>query len=419
MSKPKISKIVARMILDSRGNPTVEAEVVLNSGHKGRAPVPSGASTGSHEAIELRDGGSKFGGLGVERAINNINEIIAPSLIGKSPNDQKTIDKELIELDGTNNKSNLGANAILAISLSVAKASADQQGQAFYQYVADLADNKEALKVPTPMVNVINGGKHASGASDFQEYMIVPKGIESYIDQIRACSEIFHALKQEIANLGLQTTVGDEGGFAPILSGGNKQVFDLLINAIDRSKYRPNNDIFLALDIAASEFYVDGKYKLSSEDRTLTADELSNYYKQLLDEYPIFSIEDPFSENDHEAWEKFTATFGNNLQIVGDDLLVTNPRFINDAISANSANSLLVKPNQIGTLTETIEAVNLAKKAGWTTIMSHRSGETEDTSIAHIAVGLGTDYIKSGSMSRSERLAKYNELLRINEALAK
>lgn len=419
MSKPTISKIIARMILDSRGNPTVEAEVILNTGHKGRAAVPSGASTGSHEAIELRDGGSKYGGLGVEHAVNNITEKIAPSLIGKNPNDQQVIDKGLIDLDGTNNKSNLGANAILAISLSVAKASADHQGQAFYQYVANLADNKEPAKVPTPMVNVINGGKHASGASDFQEYMIVPKGISSYTDQIRACSEIFHALKQEIANLGLQTTVGDEGGFAPILSGGNKQVFDLLISAIDRSKYRPNSDVFLALDIASSEFYVDGKYKLSSEDRILTADELSSYYKQLLVEYPIFSIEDPFSENDFDAWEKFTANFGDKLQIVGDDLLVTNPGFISDAVNANRANSLLVKPNQIGTLTETIEAVNLAKKAGWTTIMSHRSGETEDTSIAHIAVGLGTDYIKSGSMSRSERLAKYNELLRINETLAK
>ena len=419
MSKPTISKIIARMILDSRGNPTVEAEVILNTGHKGRAAVPSGASTGSHEAIELRDGGSKYGGLGVEHAVNNITEKIAPSLIGKNPNDQQVIDKGLIDLDGTNNKSNLGANAILAISLSVAKASADHQGQAFYQYVANLADNKEPAKVPTPMVNVINGGKHASGASDFQEYMIVPKGISSYTDQIRACSEIFHALKQEIANLGLQTTVGDEGGFAPILSGGNKQVFDLLISAIDRSKYRPNSDVFLALDIASSEFYVDGKYKLSSEDRILTADELSSYYKQLLVEYPIFSIEDPFSENDFDAWEKFTANFGDKLQIVGDDLLVTNPGFISDAVSANRANSLLVKPNQIGTLTETIEAVNLAKKTGWTTIMSHRSGETEDTSIAHIAVGLGTDYIKSGSMSRSERLVKYNELLRINETLAK
>jgi enolase len=419
MSKPAISKIVARMILDSRGNPTVEAEVILNTGHKGRTAVPSGASTGSHEAIELRDGGSKYGGQGVEHAIRNITEVIAPSLIGGNPNDQKSIDKGLSELDGTNNKSNLGANAILAISLSIAKASADQQDQAFYQYVANLANNKETLKVPTPMVNVINGGKHASGASDFQEYMIVPKGISSYTDQIRACSEIFHALKQEIANLGLQTTVGDEGGFAPILRGGNKQVFDLLLSAIDRSKYRSNNDIFLALDIASSEFYVDGKYKLSSEDRILTADELSSYYKQLLVEYPIFSIEDPFSENDFDAWEKFTANFGDKLQIVGDDLLVTNPRFIGDAVSANRANSLLVKPNQIGTLTETIEAVNLAKKAGWTTVMSHRSGETEDTSIAHIAVGLGTDYIKSGSMSRSERLAKYNELLRINETLAK
>lgn len=419
MSKPTISKIVARMILDSRGNPTVEAEVILNTGHKGRAAVPSGASTGSHEAIELRDGGSKYGGLGVEQAIRNIKEMIAPTLIGKNPNDQMKIDKELIDLDGTNNKSNLGANAILAISLSIAKASADQQGQEFYQYVANLADNKETLKVPTPMVNVINGGKHASGASDFQEYMIVPKGIDNYTNQIRACSEIFHALKQEITKLELQTTVGDEGGFAPILSGGNKQVFELLISAINRAKYRPNNDIFLALDIASSEFYVDGKYKLASEDRILTADELSSYYKQLLDEYPIFSIEDPFSENDHEAWEKFIANFGSGLQIVGDDLLVTNPKFINDAINAKRANSLLVKPNQIGTLSETIEAVNLAKKAGWTTIMSHRSGETEDTSIAHIAVGLGTDYIKSGSMSRSERLAKYNELLRINETLAK
>lgn len=417
MSKAKISRITARMILDSRGNPTVEAVTVLSSGHSGRASVPSGASTGSHEAIELRDGGSKFGGLGVENAIKNINELIAPKLVGENPCDQQLIDTKLMELDGTKNKSKLGANAILAVSLSVAKAAANYTNKELFQYIADLAKNSQPLSLPIPMVNIVNGGRHADGASDFQEYMIVPKGFKNYPDQIRACSEIFHALKKEISSLGLQTTVGDEGGFAPILDGGNKQVFDLVLRAINKANYEPGREIFLALDIAASEFYSNGKYNLKSENRIITADELSDYYSQLKNQYPIISIEDPFSENDYEAWEKFTAEFASNLQIVGDDLLVTNPEFISSAISAKRANSLLVKPNQIGTLSETIEAVSLAKKAGWTTVMSHRSGETEDTSIAHLAVGLGTDFIKSGSMSRSERLAKYNELLRIKEKL--
>ncbi|HMS23584.1 MAG TPA: phosphopyruvate hydratase [Candidatus Saccharibacteria bacterium] len=417
MSKPKINKISARMILDSRGNPTIEAVVMLSSGQSGRASVPSGASTGSHEAIELRDGGSRFGGLGVENAINNIDALIAPSLIGEDPNDQQLIDEKMIKLDGTKNKSKLGANAILAVSLSIAKAAANEKKVELYQHIADLSGNSQTLSIPTPMINIVNGGRHAEGASDFQEYMIVPKGIATYPDQIRACSEIFHKLKQEISSLGIQTTVGDEGGFAPILDGGNKQVFDLIVDAISKGNYEPGKDVFLALDIASSEFYANGKYNLKSEDRILGPDELSEYYDQLMEKYPIFSIEDPFSENDYEAWENFSAAFTSKIQIVGDDLLVTNPEFISSAISAKRANSLLVKPNQIGTLSETIKAVSLAKKAGWTTVMSHRSGETEDTSIAHLAVGLGTEYIKAGSMSRSERLAKYNELLRINEYL--
>lgn len=405
------------MILDSRGNPTIEAVVMLSSGQSGRASVPSGASTGSHEAIELRDGGSRFGGLGVENAIKNIHELIAPSLIGEDPNDQQLIDEKMIKLDGTKNKSKLGANAILAVSLSIAKAAANEKKVELYQHIADLSGNSQTLSIPTPMINIVNGGRHAEGASDFQEYMIVPKGIATYSDQIRACSEIFHKLKQEISSLGIQTTVGDEGGFAPILDGGNKQVFDLIVDAISKANYEPGKDVFLALDIAASEFYANGKYNLKSENRILGPDELSEYYDQLMNKYPIFSIEDPFSENDYEAWENFSAAFTSKIQIVGDDLLVTNPEFISSAISAKRANSLLVKPNQIGTLSETIKAVSLAKKAGWTTVMSHRSGETEDTSIAHLAVGLGTEYIKAGSMSRSERLAKYNELLRINEYL--
>ncbi len=405
------------MILDSRGNPTIEAVVMLSSGQSGRASVPSGASTGSHEAIELRDGGSRFGGLGVENAINNIDALIAPSLIGEDPNDQQLIDEKMIKLDGTKNKSKLGANAILAVSLSIAKAAANEKKVELYQHIADLSGNSQTLSIPTPMINIVNGGRHAEGASDFQEYMIVPKGIATYPDQIRACSEIFHKLKQEISSLGIQTTVGDEGGFAPILDGGNKQVFDLIVDAISKGNYEPGKDVFLALDIASSEFYANGKYNLKSEDRILGPDELSEYYDQLMEKYPIFSIEDPFSENDYEAWENFSAAFTSKIQIVGDDLLVTNPEFISSAISAKRANSLLVKPNQIGTLSETIKAVSLAKKAGWTTVMSHRSGETEDTSIAHLAVGLGTEYIKAGSMSRSERLAKYNELLRINEYL--
>lgn len=418
MSKPKIANIKSRMIFDSRGNPTIETDVILQSGEIGRAAVPSGASTGSHEALELRDGGNKFGGLGVNNAIANVVNKIKPSIINLNPTDQDKLDKIMIDIDGTSGKSSLGANAMLSVSLAAAKASAIYTKQPFYTYIATLADNNHKdLKLPIPMVNVINGGKHAEGASDFQEYMIVPSGRGSLNEQLQACSEIFHALKSELSRRHFQTTVGDEGGFAPKLDGGNQAVFELLLSSIEHAKYNAGKDILLGLDVAASEFYADKKYNLASENRILQSHELSQYYGQLTNDFPIFSIEDPFAENDFEAWEKFTTDYSSAIQIVGDDLLVTNPALINESIRLQRANSLLVKPNQVGTLTETIEATKLAKKAGWTTIMSHRSGETEDTTIAHLAVGLQTDYIKSGSMSRSERLAKYNELLRISEQI--
>ncbi len=417
MASQKIKKIFARWILDSRGNPTVEAEVTLRSGAMGRASVPSGASTGSKEAIELRDGDAEFGGKGVKRAVHNITQIIAPKLIGENSAKQDHIDRVLLELDGTKNKSRLGANATLAVSLATAKAFAYHENQPLYAHIAQLSGVKsKSLSIPVPMTNLMNGGRHASFASDFQEYMIVPSGIPRFPNQLQACSEIFAHLGELLKSKRFATTVGDEGGYAPKLPGGNEAPLEIIVQAISAAGYEPGKDIFLALDVAASEFYKDGIYNLKSDQKKLSSKELYDYYQKLLTRYPIMSIEDGFFETDYEPWEHFVAQ-NQKLMIVGDDLLVTNPEIIEDAIRHKRANALLVKPNQIGTLTETIKAVSLAHSAGWKTVMSHRSGETEDASLAHLAVGMGTSFIKAGSMSRSERLAKYNELLRINENL--
>lgn len=415
----KLNKINSRWILDSRGNPTVEVDVTLKSGSIGRASVPSGASTGSKEAHEIRDGGAAFGGQGVLRALKNIDEIIAPALIGKQSKNQSEIDQIITDLDGTKNMSKIGANANLAVSLAVAKAYSNFKQIGLYQHIANLAGNKQKqFSMPIPMANLINGGRHANFATDFQEYMIVPIGIKDYSEQLRACSEIYHQLRKNLQKENFATTVGDEGGFAPKIPGGNKSPLDYLVKAISGAGYKPGNEVSLALDVAASEFYKDGIYHLKSDDKLLSRDELLSYYQKLANEYPLISVEDGFFEADFEGWEKMMKSDLNRLNIVGDDLLVTNPILIRENIKHNRANALLVKPNQIGTLSKTIEAVKIAKDAGWKTIMSHRSGETEDTTIAHLAVGLHTDLIKTGSMSRSERLAKYNELLRINETLA-
>lgn len=418
VAKAKIKTIKARMILDSRGNPTVEADVTLKNGSFGRAAVPSGASTGSHEAVELRDGNAAYGGKGVQNAIRNIHAIIAPKLASFDASDQKGLDKLLIEIDGTDNKSHLGANAVLAVSLATAKAYAHFAGLPLCKYFQKLGQKKSKLHIPIPMCNIANGAKHAPGSSiDFQEFSILPTGIDGYSRSLRACSEIFHSLGKNLQNEGYQPTVADEGGYSPKLQGSNSTLLDYIVGAIRDAGYKPGKDIFIALDIAASEFYGHGSYNLNSENRKLDSAQLLEYYSQLVKRYPIASIEDGLDENDWDGWEVMTKKFGKDMMIVGDDLLVTNPKLIKKAVFNNSANALLVKPNQIGTLSETIEAVNIAKSAGWKTVMSHRSGETEDTTIAHLAVGLGTDYIKAGSMSRSERLAKYNELLRIAEVL--
>lgn len=418
MSKPKIQKVIPRMILDSRGNPTIEVDVILKNGVLGRAAVPSGASTGSHEATELRDGGSEYGGKNVQHAIDIIRNEIAPVIIGSNPGFQSQIDDKLIALDGTINKSRLGANSILAVSMASAHAYAKYTEQPLFKHFAALCNrSKQQLTIPIPMCNIFNGGRHASGSIDFQEFMIVPIGISDYSRRLRACSEIFHSLGKIMGEKGWQTTVGDEGGYSAKVSGGNTAVLDLLTKAVKDAGYEAGKDVFFALDIAASEFYKEGVYELKSENRSLSADQILKYYSQLVKQYPIISIEDGLDENDWDGWEQMVSDYASNILLVGDDLLVTNPSLIKKAISQKAANALLVKPNQIGTISETIKAVTLANEAGWKTIMSHRSGETEDTTIAHLAVGLGTDFIKTGSMSRSERLAKYNELLRIQEIL--
>ena len=405
----KIKNIIAREILDSRGNPTVEADVILENGIIGRASVPSGASTGSKEAIELRDNEKRYLGKGVQKAISNINGPIRKSLIGKDSSNQQEIDEIMIKLDGTPNKSNMGANAILAVSIANLKASAKTQKTSLFKYI------ETGTKLPTPMINIINGGAHANNKLDFQEFMIIPK-FATMKERIQAASEIFHTLKEILKSKHLNTSVGDEGGFAPDLKS-NEEALKLIIKAIKKADYLPGENIFLALDIAASELVKGKKYILEAEDKKLTSKELIKYYKKLVKKYPIISLEDPLAEDDWEGFKLLTDQLGDKIQIVGDDLFVTNKKYLKQGIDKNIANAILIKPNQIGTVTETLETINLAKSANYKTIISHRSGETEDTFIADLAVATNAGQIKTGSMSRGERICKYNRLLRIEEEL--
>ncbi len=412
-----IKYIHARQILDSRGNPTVEADVMLESGDAGRAAVPSGASTGAGEALELRDGDKeRFGGKGVLKAVWNVNNKIADVLIGNDAADQRAIDQLMIDLDGTPNKSKLGANAILAVSLAAAKAVAHAKDMRFYEYVAELAGTTDEMCLPMPMMNVMNGGAHAAWSTDFQEYMIIPVSAPNMSDAVRMGAEVFHALAKILKERDYVTTVGDEGGYAPRVKDGNNEPLELIKLAIEAAGYRLGDDICIAMDVAASEFAVDDHYELKTNGDWKTSEDLANWYQWITDNYPVVSIEDGLGENDWDGWAKLTERFGEDIQLVGDDLFVTNSKLLQKGIDKKVANSILIKPNQIGSLTETIDAVLLAKKNGYTCVMSHRSGETEDVSIAHLAVGLGTGQIKTGSLSRSERIAKYNELIRIAEA---
>lgn len=412
-----IQHIHARYIIDSRGFPTVEADVTLTDGSVGRAAVPSGASTGSAEAVELRDGDSAYHGKGVLQAVSAVNDVIAASLIGKSAGDQQQIDQIMCELDGTENKAKLGANAILSVSLATARAAAESNQLPLFAYIAGLADVGSPSQ-PIPMMNIINGGKHAAGSTDIQEFMIIPKSGKSIHDRVRIGAEVFHQLKKVLSNKGYATTVGDEGGYAPAFRSGNQEALDTIIEAIEKAGYTAGDDVTLALDVAASELLNDdGLYELTTEGKQLSGDQLTKWYQDLVQRYPITSIEDGLGEKDWAGWTEQTAVLGEHVQLVGDDLLVTNATLLQKAIDDAAANAILIKPNQIGTLTETIDAVKLAQSVGWGTVISHRSGETEDATIAHLAVGLNAGQIKTGSLSRSERLAKYNELLRIEELL--
>lgn len=415
MSDILISNIKARQVLDSRGNPTVEADVYLSTGHAGRATVPSGASTGVGEALELRDGDKDYyDGKSVLKAVWNINHKIYDLLIGNSA-DQHEVDEMMIELDGTEDKSSLGANAILAVSLANAKALAKAHQMPFYKYVAELAGTTNEMSMPMPMMNVMNGGAHADWSTDFQEYMIVPRGAENINEAVRMGAEIFHTLKTVLKERGYPTTVGDEGGYAPLVRDGNNEPLECITIAIEKAGYTPGQDVCIAMDIAASEFYNSDHYELKTNGDWKSSEDLINWYTWILDNFPVVSIEDGLSENDWEGWKVLTERLGDRCQLVGDDLFVTNTELLEKGISEKAGNAILIKPNQIGSLSETIEAVLLAKKNGFNTIMSHRSGETEDTSIAHLAVGLGTDQIKTGSLSRTDRICKYNELMRISE----
>jgi len=408
-----IEAIVAREILDSRGNPTVEVDVYLVDGAMGRAAVPSGASTGAFEAVELRDGDkSRYLGKGVQQAVRNVNEVIAPELIGMDASEQAAIDRRMIELDGTENKRKLGANAILGVSLAVAKAMAASLDIPLYRYVGGLAGRQ----LPVPLMNILNGGKHADNNVDIQEFMIMPVGAASFSEALRMGAEVFHNLRAVLRSKGLNTAVGDEGGFAPDLPS-NKAALDVIMEAIERAGYRPGEDVVLALDVAATELFKDGKYHLAGEGVAYDTDGMIRFYQDLVAQYPIYSIEDPLSEEEWEAWRILTAELGHKVQLVGDDLFVTNTKRLTRGIELGAANSILVKVNQIGTLTETMEAVEKAHKSGYTAIMSHRSGETEDTTIADLAVALNTGQIKTGAPSRTDRVAKYNQLLRIEEEL--
>jgi enolase len=413
-----IESIHARQIMDSRGNPTIEVDIITENGILGRAAVPSGASTGENEAVELRDGDkSKFSGKGVLKAAENVNEIIAEELIGLSVFDQNLIDSIMIEMDGTDNKGKLGANAILGVSLAVAKAAAEELGMPLFRYIGGV----NAHTLPVPMMNIINGGSHSDAPIAFQEFMIRPVGAPSFSEAIRMGSEIFHSLKKIIKEKGLSTAVGDEGGFAPNFSGGTEEALDSVLKAIEAAGYKPGKDVTIALDCAASEFFVNGKYDYTKfeggQGAIRTIEEQIDYLAELISKYPIDSVEDGCSENDWEGWALLTKKIGNKCQLVGDDVLVTNVKFLKRAIKEKCGNSILIKVNQIGTLSETLDAIEMAHKAGWTTVISHRSGETEDSTIADIAVATNSGQIKTGSMSRSDRMAKYNQLLRIEEEL--
>ncbi|MEE4270591.1 MAG: phosphopyruvate hydratase [Thermoanaerobaculales bacterium] len=409
-----IEFVSGREVLDSRGNPTVEAEVVLSSGSVGHAIVPSGASTGSREALELRDGDAdRFLGKGALRAVENINGPIAEAVEGLDARDQPGIDQAMLDADGTDNKGNLGANAILAVSLAVADAASDTSGLPLYQYLGGCG----ARELPVPMMNIINGGSHADNSVDFQEFMVMPVGFTAFSDALRAGVEIFHTLKKVLSGRNLATAVGDEGGFAPNLES-NRAALELIMEAIEKAGYAPGEQIGLALDVAASEFFENGVYNLAGEGRNgISADDLIATYTELVDDFPILSIEDGLAEGDWDGWKRLTDALGSKIQLVGDDLLVTNPAIIAEAIDRGVCNSVLIKLNQIGTLSETIDAVNMSHKAGYTAVISHRSGETEDTTIADLAVALNTGQIKTGSASRTDRIAKYNRLLRIEEEL--
>ena len=412
----KISSIHARQILDSRGNPTIEADVTLESGILGRAAVPSGASTGSHEAIELRDGGELYGGKSVLNAVAHVNGEISNALVGMDVTNQTDIDQKMIKLDGTENKGRLGANAILAVSLACAKAAALAKGKPLYSYVATLAGNSKLI-LPLPMMNIINGGKHAAGSTDIQEFMIMPVGAANFSDCIRMGAEIFQSLGKVLKSKGYATTVGDEGGYAPAVKNGNAEALELISEAVAKAGYKLGEDVVLALDVASSELMQDGKYALATESKQLSSEEMVAFYEDLVARFPIVSIEDGLGEDDWDGWKQLTEKLGDRIQLVGDDLLVTNTEFLKRGIAEKAGNAILIKVNQIGTLTETIRAVNMAHDAGWKAVISHRSGETEDTTIAHLAVGLATGQIKTGSLSRTDRVAKYNELMRIEEEL--
>jgi enolase 1/2/3 len=414
----EIKAIHARQIIDSRGNPTVEADVTLANGAFGRAAVPSGASTGSNEAVELRDGDkNRYGGKGVSKAVANVNGPIAGALVGRDASDQRGIDSTLIALDGTPNKGKLGANALLAVSLAIAKAAAKTKNVPLYQYFGSLS-RSNSISLPVPMMNIINGGKHAANSTDIQEFMIMPIGAPTFTEAIRMGTEIFHALGKVLKENSYDTTVGDEGGYAPHVRNGNQEALELISQSVAKAGYTLGEDVVLALDVAASELYEDGKYQLATEKRSLTSEEMVEWLVGLTRQYPIVSIEDGLDEQDWGSWTQLTKQIGGSVQIVGDDLLVTNVTFLKRGIDQKAANAILIKLNQIGTLSETIDAVTMAHEAGWRAVISHRSGETEDTTIAHLAVGLATGQIKTGSLSRTDRVAKYNELLRIEEALA-
>ena len=407
-----IIDIIGREILDSRGNPTVEVEVLLEDGSLGRAAVPSGASTGAHEAVELRDGGDRYKGKGVLKAIEAVNTEIFDALAGVDATDQAMIDAAMIELDGTPNKGRMGANAILGVSMATAKAAADSVGLPFYRYIGGVS----AHVLPCPMMNIINGGEHADNPIDIQEFMVMPVAAENIREAVRWGAEIFHTLKSELKAAGHNTNVGDEGGFAPNI-GSTRDALDFIMKSIEKAGYKPGKEVALALDAASTEFYKDGQYHLKGEDKILSASEMADYYAALCDSYPIISIEDGLAEDDWEGWKALTDKIGDRCQLVGDDLFVTNPTRLKQGIEGGIANSILVKVNQIGSLSETLEAVNMAHKARFTAVMSHRSGETEDATIADLAVATNCGQIKTGSLARSDRLAKYNQLIRIEEDL--